>query len=49
LEVGISDDELYDFFFHSKKSTITDEDFNKLWVRVLKDLENEPEITVRQV
>lgn len=49
LEVGISSDELYDFFYRSKKNTISDSEFNALWEKVLKDLENDPEITVRQV
>lgn len=68
LEVGISDEELYEFFFHSKKvsmflllscylgvtnniiqSTISDEEFDEIWLKVLQDLEREPEITVRQV
>lgn len=48
-EVGISDEELYDFFFQSKSSLISDDEFNELWDRVLEDLKNEPEITVRQV
>lgn len=47
--IGISDEELYEFFFRTKKSTISDHDFNELWDNVLTDLSKEPEITVRQV
>lgn len=49
LEVGISDDELYEFFYNSKKPSISDEEFDNIWSKVLEDLEKEPEIIVRQV
>ncbi|KAH3679693.1 hypothetical protein WICPIJ_008569 [Wickerhamomyces pijperi] len=47
--IGISDEELYEFFFRTKKSALTDGDFDELWDSVLTDLSKEPEITVRQV
>lgn len=46
--VGLSTDELYEFFYNSK-SSISDEEFNELWDKVIETIENEPEITVRQV
>lgn len=49
FEVGISDEELYQFFYNSKRSSVSDEEFSEIWSDVLEDLAREPEINVRQV
>ncbi|QEU62158.1 Heh2/Src1 [Kluyveromyces lactis] len=46
---GISNAELYEIFYESKKPWINDEEFNALWQQVEVDLKEEPEIIWRQV
>lgn len=46
---GISNEELYEIFYESKKPWINDEEFDTLWEQVMSDLMDEPEIIWRQV
>lgn len=46
---GISNAELYEIFYESKKPWINDEEFDALWQQVEVDLKEEPEIIWRQV
>lgn len=46
---GISNEELYEIFYESKKPWINDKEFNALWEQVEVDLKDEPEIIWRQV
>lgn len=46
---GLSSAEIHDILKNSQDETISDEKFEELWSKVLKDLKSEPEIIVRQV
>ncbi|KAH3680302.1 hypothetical protein WICMUC_000369 [Wickerhamomyces mucosus] len=46
-KIGITDEELYEFFFRTKNSSISDSEFNEIWEKVLIDLSNELEITLQ--
>lgn len=46
---GMSNEELYEIFYQSKKPWISDEEFDALWEQVLNDLMEEPEVIWRQV
>ncbi|KAG0682589.1 inner nuclear membrane protein enriched at telomere/subtelomere region [Kluyveromyces marxianus] len=49
IKSGVSNEELYEIFYESKKPWINDEEFNALWEQVEVDLKEEPEIIWRQV
>lgn len=49
FESGITEEELHQIFYESRAPWINDEEFNDLWVQVIEDLKNEPEIIWRQV
>ncbi len=49
IESGITEEIVYQIFEESKKDWISEEQFNELWSSVIKQLEKEPEITMRQV
>lgn len=49
FESGITEEELHQIFYESRAPWINDEEFNDLWVQVVEDLKNEPEIIWRQV
>lgn len=49
FESGISNEELYQIFYESRAPWINSEEFDDLWVQIVQDLKNEPEITWRQV
>ena len=46
---GISEKDLYNIFSEAKAPWIEDEEYEKIWLQVLQDLESEPEIIMRQV
>lgn len=46
-EAAIEENELRDILYNMKTATLTDEDFNELWIKAMNDIENEEEIIVR--
>ena len=49
IKSGISQEDLYNIFSESRAPWIDDEEYEKLWQETLQDLQNEPEIIMRQV
>ncbi|KAM3160570.1 Inner nuclear membrane protein enriched at telomere/subtelomere region [Lachancea thermotolerans] len=49
FESGITEEDLYEIFFESRAPSISDEEYEDLWLQVVEDLKNEPEITWRQI
>lgn len=49
IESGISQIDLYNIFSESRAPWIDNEEYEKLWEEALQNLENEPEIIMRQV
>ncbi|SSD59436.1 uncharacterized protein SCODWIG_01197 [Saccharomycodes ludwigii] len=45
---GLTDLELYQIFYESKKPWVKDDEFNEIWEAVSENLKNEPEIKWRQ-
>ncbi|SCV01325.1 LAMI_0G10770g1_1 [Lachancea mirantina] len=48
VQSGMNEKELYSIFSESRAPWINNEEFDDLWVQVIEDLKNEPEITWRQ-
>lgn len=46
-EAAIEENELRDILYNMKTASLTDEDFNELWIKAMDDIENEEEIIVR--
>ncbi|KAG0669865.1 inner nuclear membrane protein enriched at telomere/subtelomere region [Maudiozyma exigua] len=49
VESGISQEDLYNIFSESRAPWIDDDEYEKLWDETLQNLQNEPEIIMRQV
>ena len=49
IESGMTEDTLYQIFNEARAPWINDDEFEDLWIQVIKDLTEEPEIIWRQV
>ncbi|CUS23781.1 LAQU0S11e04148g1_1 [Lachancea quebecensis] len=49
FESGITEADLYEIFYESRAPSISDEEYDDLWLQVVEDLKSEPEITWRQI
>ncbi|CAI4047768.1 hypothetical protein SKDZ_13G1000 [Saccharomyces kudriavzevii ZP591] len=49
IESGMTEDDLYQIFNEARAPWIRDDEFEDLWVQVIKDLTEEPEIIWRQL
>lgn len=49
IESGMTEDALYQIFNEARAPWIRDDEFEDLWIQVIKDLTEEPEILWRQV
>lgn len=49
ISSGISQEDLHNIFSEARAPWIDDEEYEKIWIQVLQDLQTEPEIIMRQV